>query len=124
LQSSNLKHVLDLTGFPMLAGNGVTPPMGTDGKPQTLKIGPCVVCFAPPQPGLTTMPNWQFIELQGGAELGTPIALLRGTNARIADQVIEQNDTLAYGPKRPPAGACISATCSAQPPQRYHIPNS
>jgi hypothetical protein len=61
-QSSNLKHVLDLTGFPMLAGNGVTPPMGADGKPQTLKIGPGVVCFAPPQPGLTTMPNWQFIE--------------------------------------------------------------
>lgn len=64
-QSSNLKHVLDLTGFPMLAGNGVSPQLDKDGKPLRLKIGPNVVCFAPAQMGVAGQPEWKFIEPSG-----------------------------------------------------------
>jgi hypothetical protein len=66
-QSSNLKHVLNLTGFPMLAGNGVSPPMDKEGKPIRLRIGPNVVCFAPPQMGTSGYPEWKFIEPTGNS---------------------------------------------------------
>jgi hypothetical protein len=61
-QSSNLKHVLNLTGFPMLTGDGVQAPVDKDGNPQSIKVGPHVVLFAPPMPGMTTFPQWRFIE--------------------------------------------------------------
>lgn len=45
---TNLEHYKTMTCFPMLAGNGVTPPMGTDGKPTRLSVGPNKVLYAPP----------------------------------------------------------------------------
>lgn len=64
-QSSNLKHILELAGFPMLAGNGLSPPMNADGTIQRLKIGPGVVCYAPPQGIGGQLPEWKFIEPAG-----------------------------------------------------------
>jgi hypothetical protein len=56
-QESNLKTIKELTAFPMLTGNGVTPP--SDGS--NITIGPHKVLFAPPtmegRPG-----TWAFIE--------------------------------------------------------------
>ena len=54
-QESALKHAKTMTAFPMLAGNGVTPPMGDNGKPAPTPVGPHAVLFAPEG-------SWQFIE--------------------------------------------------------------
>jgi hypothetical protein len=60
-QESGLKYAKESTAFPMLAGNGVTPPTGDDGKPQTVPVGPKTVLYAPSnadgQHG-----EWSFIE--------------------------------------------------------------
>jgi hypothetical protein len=66
-QSSNLKHILLQAAFPMLSGNGISPPIDpATGQPMQLRIGPGLVCFAPPQPGLTSsIPSWTFIEPAG-----------------------------------------------------------
>jgi hypothetical protein len=61
-QSSNLKHALEMTAFAMLAGNGVQPPIGPDGQILRIKVGPGVVLFAPPVTGISTFPEWKFIE--------------------------------------------------------------
>lgn len=55
-QESNLKNVIELTCFPMLSGNGVTPP--TDG---IVPVGPRAVLFAP-MGADGTFGNWTFIE--------------------------------------------------------------
>lgn len=55
-QESNLKNLHDLTCFPMLTGNGVTPP--TDG---VVPVGPRAVLFAPPSAD-GTIGSWDFIE--------------------------------------------------------------
>lgn len=47
-QESGLKHALALNNFTMLAGNGVAPPVGADGKPLTAPVGPMTVLYAPP----------------------------------------------------------------------------
>lgn len=59
-QESALKHAKALTAFPMLAGNGVEPPIGDDGKPLPVPVGPHGVLFAPP--GDKGAGSWQFIE--------------------------------------------------------------
>jgi len=65
-QNSNLKHVLELAGFPMLAGNGIPAPLDQNGNVKPINIGPGIVCYAPPQAGLThTTAKWEFIEPQG-----------------------------------------------------------
>ncbi|MDG9793058.1 DUF4055 domain-containing protein [Brucella anthropi] len=61
-QETNLKSAKELTAFPMLAGNGVTPPVDENGKPIMAPIGPSVVLYAPPTPDGTKSGQWQFIE--------------------------------------------------------------
>jgi len=60
-QESALKYAKDATAFPMLAGNGVTPPLDGEGKPEVVPVGPKTVLYAPPnsegQSG-----SWDFIE--------------------------------------------------------------
>ncbi len=60
-QESGLKHIKELTAFPMLAGNGVDPPLDTSGKPEKVPVGPHSVLYAPPgQSG--SHGAWDFIE--------------------------------------------------------------
>jgi hypothetical protein len=60
-QESGLKAISEATAFPMLAGNGVTPPMGSDGKPAMVPVGPKAVLYAPPN-GEGDHGEWAFIE--------------------------------------------------------------
>lgn len=60
-QESALKHIEELTAFPMLAGNGVTPPMGDNGKPIAVPVGPQAVLYAP-MSGDGKHGAWAFIE--------------------------------------------------------------
>lgn len=59
-QESGLKHAKALTAFPMLAGNGVSPPIGDNGKPVTVAVGPGSVLFAPPSEKGSA--SWSFVE--------------------------------------------------------------
>lgn len=61
-QESALKHIKALTAFPMLAGNGVNPPIGDDGKPQPVPVGPQSVLYAPPGGDGGNGGEWAFIE--------------------------------------------------------------
>lgn len=70
-QHSNLKNILLMAGFPMLTGNGITPPQpltlpdGTT-KETTIRTGPGHVLFAPPSPGSSNVTtSWTFIEPSG-----------------------------------------------------------
>lgn len=47
-QETALKHIKTMTCFPMLAGNGVQPATGADGKPEAVPVGPMAVLYAPP----------------------------------------------------------------------------
>ena len=47
-QETSLKYIKTSTCFPMLAGNGVTPQYGADGKPEPVPVGPLAVLYAPP----------------------------------------------------------------------------
>lgn len=47
-QESGLKHSIALNNFTMLAGNGVQPPVGPDGKAEAATVGPMTVLYAPP----------------------------------------------------------------------------
>ena len=58
---TNLKAAKEMTAFPMLAGNGVTPPTGKDGQPEQITIGPGAVLYAPPDEA-GNHGEWQFIE--------------------------------------------------------------
>ena len=60
-QESNLKTIKELAAFPMVTGNGVTPPTGQDGKDTFVPVGPRSVLYAPPNAngGAGT---WTFIE--------------------------------------------------------------
>lgn len=66
-QESGLKYASDNTAFPMLAGNGVSPPTDPTGKPVTAPIGPKRVLYAPPtQTGTGVVSgSWDFIEPTG-----------------------------------------------------------
>ncbi len=59
-QESGLKHIKELTAFPMLAGNGVQPATGADGIPVAVPVGPHSVLYAPP--GDNGSGSWSFIE--------------------------------------------------------------
>lgn len=61
-QESALKHIKSLTAFPMLAGNGVSPAMGDDGKPMPVPVGPQSVLYAPPNGESGSHGEWTFIE--------------------------------------------------------------
>lgn len=58
-----LKHIKELTAFPMLAGNGVQPQM-QDNAPAPVPVGPQSVLYAPPIMGTNsaTHGEWKFIE--------------------------------------------------------------
>lgn len=60
-QESNLKTIKELTAFPMLAGNGVTPPTGNDGQAMVVPVGPRAVLFAPTD-SAGGHGTWNFIE--------------------------------------------------------------
>jgi hypothetical protein len=47
-EETGLKYIKTMSAFPMLAGNGVTPPVNGDGTPQTVPVGPMSVLYAPP----------------------------------------------------------------------------
>jgi hypothetical protein len=53
---SSLKHIETLTAFPMLSANSVEPPVGEDGKPAPVPVGPHAVLYAPDGG------SWAFIE--------------------------------------------------------------
>jgi len=61
-QESALKHAKALTAFPMLAGNGVSPPVGDNGKPVPVAVGPASVLFAPANPNGGSAGSWTFVE--------------------------------------------------------------
>lgn len=61
-QESALKYAKIMTAFPMLAGNGVAPPMGEDGKPMPVPVGPHAALFAPPSGDSGSHGEWKFIE--------------------------------------------------------------
>jgi len=46
-QETNLKSAKELTAFPMFTGNGISPPVGEDGKQMVLPLGPSTVLYAP-----------------------------------------------------------------------------
>lgn len=58
---SGLKFAKTLTGYPMLAGNGISPPKDAEGKVETLVVGPSHVLYAPHngdgRPG-----KWDYLE--------------------------------------------------------------
>lgn len=58
---SALQFIKTMAGYPMLAGNGVTPEKGADNKPKKLKIGPMVVLYGLPD-GNGNHGEWKFIE--------------------------------------------------------------
>ncbi len=60
-QESNLKTIKEMTAFPMLAGNGVTPPTDASGALIAVPVGPRAVLFAPPG-GDGSHGDWSFIE--------------------------------------------------------------
>lgn len=60
-QESGLKYAREMTCFPMLAGNGIEPPIDKSGKIQTIPIGPKTVLFAPPN-GDGNHGEWSFVE--------------------------------------------------------------
>lgn len=59
-----LKHIKELTAFPMLAGNGVEPQRDSGGTISPVPVGPQAVLYAPPIMGDTsaTHGEWTFIE--------------------------------------------------------------
>jgi hypothetical protein len=65
-QESNLKTIKELTAFPMITGNGVTPPTGQDGKDVFVPVGPRSILYAPPNANGQSG-SWHFIEPSGAS---------------------------------------------------------
>lgn len=61
-QETNLKSAKELTAFPMLAGNGIAPPVDAQGNAVMAPIGPSVVLYAPPSGDGGQHGEWKFIE--------------------------------------------------------------
>jgi len=62
-QESGLKHKNELNNFTMLAGQGVSPPMGDDGKPMQVPAGPQTVLYAPPD-GEGNAGRWEWLGVE------------------------------------------------------------
>ncbi|WP_297803425.1 DUF4055 domain-containing protein [uncultured Brevundimonas sp.] len=62
---AKLKSISDLTGYPMLVGKGINPPIGADGKPIAAPVGPQAVLYAPPHGETGTSGDWSIIEPNG-----------------------------------------------------------
>lgn len=62
-QESGLKHAATLTAYPMLAANGISPPKGPDGKPNTkLAVGPSRVLWSEPNVNGGAPGSWSYVE--------------------------------------------------------------
>lgn len=59
-QETALKIAKETVAFPMLAGNGVTPPM-VDGQPAAVPVGPKAVLYAPPFNDNGQHGEWKYI---------------------------------------------------------------
>lgn len=62
-QESGLKHKNELNNFTMLAGQGVAPPLGDDGKPIQVPAGPQTVLYAPPD-GEGNSGTWEWLAVE------------------------------------------------------------
>lgn len=60
-QESGLKHVKTLAAYPMLAGNGITPPTDANGKPKKLAVGPNRVLYSKPDAS-GKVGSWSYVE--------------------------------------------------------------
>lgn len=60
-QESGLKFVKIMAAYPMLAGNGISPPKDAAGKPKKLAVGPGKVLYGTPN-GDGKHGEWSFIE--------------------------------------------------------------
>lgn len=62
-RESGLEYATRLTAYPMLAANGIAPPIGQDGKPQTkVGVGPNRVLWSAPRNDGGQAGRWEFIE--------------------------------------------------------------
>ena len=59
-RETNLKFAETMTAYPMLAGNGVMPAIGADGKPQPINRGPNAVLYGGVHDGAAG--TWEVIE--------------------------------------------------------------
>lgn len=59
---SGLKNVRNLSGFPMLSGNGVSPDVDAAKKPKELPTGPSTVLYGPPNPGGGAPGEWLYVQ--------------------------------------------------------------
>jgi hypothetical protein len=60
-QESGLEYVKTMAAFPILVGNGVTPPRDAAGNVESMTVGPQTTLFAPPSP-LGGSPSWAILE--------------------------------------------------------------
>lgn len=60
-QESGLKFVKIMAAYPMLAAEGVNPPVGPDGKPMKLRVGPGKVLYGKPN-GDGKAGTWKYVE--------------------------------------------------------------
>ncbi len=63
-QESGLKHKNELNNFTMLAGQGVEPPIGDDGKPMHVAAGPHMVVYAPPHGDNGSAGSWEWLAVE------------------------------------------------------------
>ena len=62
-QESGLKFAKTLTAFPMLAANGITPPVGQDGKADyKIAVGPNRVLWGTPDPATGKVGNFTYVQ--------------------------------------------------------------
>lgn len=62
-QESELEYKATMSAYSMLAGNGIEPPKGPDGKPNhKLAVGPARVLWSPPRNDGGPAGKWEWIE--------------------------------------------------------------
>lgn len=59
---SGLKWVTTLTGYPMLAANGIVPERDADGTPKKLKVGPTRVLYSKADIATGKVGSWAYVE--------------------------------------------------------------
>ncbi|MEN9060014.1 DUF4055 domain-containing protein [Ponticoccus litoralis] len=77
-QENGIKNAKNLTAFPMLSGDGVTPDVGDDGAPVPLVVGPATVLYAPDGG------SWKYVEPQA-----TALTFLKDDLAALAQEIRE-----------------------------------
>jgi hypothetical protein len=62
-QESDLKYAKKLTAFPMLAANGIAPPMNPDGKTvKKIAVSPARVLYSTPDSATGKVGSWSYVE--------------------------------------------------------------